>query len=202
MSRSVFPLFFLSILFMLSCSDDSSTNEPETVNFESLVNLDIGNYWIYQLRTEDASGQINSHQLDTLRVLRDTMVGSQRMFIMNREYAFSASNIVYDSLNYLKAFPSRHVIFTSDPSFEDSFENEVSTASTRFVESPVEVEVPGGAFDCFNYKLTFTSKDPDYPHGEICGNHYFSDGIGLVKYDAQYYSSGRGIEYVLVKYGD
>lgn len=82
---SLFILFFL----LIGCKDENNIIDPPGESIE-IVPLEVGNSWIFQITTYDSSANIISNNIDTAKVVSDTLINGKNI-------SFSHSKI-YDGI--------------------------------------------------------------------------------------------------------
>lgn len=66
-------LLFALGLFIVSCSDDDSTDNTPSVTTSAYLPLDAGNYWVYEVE----STVVEANGRDSLYVANDTVIGNK-----------------------------------------------------------------------------------------------------------------------------
>ena len=100
--NSLIILSFIIVFF--SCKKDSVISLPppnfpntiSTASMDTMLPLAIGNYWIYQKSTDDTSGYYSmTSEMDSVYVVKDTMVMGERRFKIAHSNHLSKSNLHY-----------------------------------------------------------------------------------------------------------
>jgi len=190
----------LFILFFQSCCEDEVI-EPE--EFPRLINLEVGNFWVYEYGFISDDGEFVYSRTDSVVVMNEIFEVGVQLYELSGSFGFETSekSYVYDSLNYLIAYPSREILFTTDTSYVATIDNALIFGEQKVEREEGQINVPAGDFNTYNYKGTFTAKDPDYPHGELESNVYYSNEVGLIKMDAPFVSNGNVVEKRLLSFG-
>ncbi|MDB4438690.1 hypothetical protein N9176_00420 [bacterium] len=196
---SLFGAFIMLFLFQSCCKDEIISPEE----FSDLINLQVGNYWVYESGTVAENGNLENSRIDSVVVLNEIFEVGVKLYELSGSLGLDnkESSFVYDSLNYLIEFPSRRILFTTDTAYVDIVDNQLFDGVQKNEPERQMVEVPAGSFNSYNLKSVFDSKDPDYEFGQLQSNIYFADGVSLIKTDGQYASSGTKIEKRLSSYG-
>ena len=191
-----FILFTIILLIFLSaCKKDDVDPLINQLNGTSFTQLNIGNYWVYQnySYSDSFDSEIVSPFLDTISIVRDTMVRGKIYFIFEQtNHLFNRGNqihqIVRDSSDYLIDL-NGEILFSST-NFTDTFKQEIvyhkgsdSTARrlTKMFESEI-IRVPYGNVEAlfFSEGLYF-----DKVINNVIAQYYYSHytaGIGKAKY--------------------
>ncbi|OGU63925.1 MAG: hypothetical protein A2499_03580 [Stygiobacter sp. RIFOXYC12_FULL_38_8] len=161
----LFTLFL--ILILVSCKNEDSIVNQNTLH--ELVPLKIGNWWAFQRINYDSTGNAVSTFIDTMKVLRDTVIQNERWFITNYYGIYrNATNGVrfWDSTNnssYVYLYPVKeHDMFV------------MGSAIVEVISTNEKLKVPYGDISCVHYKATFSSLNNFHI------NYYLSPGIGFV----------------------
>ena len=204
--KLLLPILSISILF-IACKDEGlHSNEPvgEIENFSQLA---VGNYWAYDWYRLISTGGEVLMMSDTLRIVDDTIIGGRTYFIQKGTFLGNPQKrYLFDSANVLYTYPAKAILFTTDPTqtrMQVFGPSQNPLAEGYFALNPVQenITVPAGTFICYNFRGTIAPADTNYPHGLRFNNRYYSEGIGLVSYLTQYYSSPDDLEMRLVDYG-
>ena len=190
----------VSSFFITSCSSEELDTEAK---FQEIINLEVGNYWVYEKVTITEDGEMRSPKLDSVVVVEKTILEGKEVFKLKGSLSLknSEESFIYDSLNYLKSYPGGNVIFTTDALFFEEIDNDFLEGQIQIRPNKELVSVPAGTFNSYNFSAELEAKDPNYPHGTLFSNKYFADNIGLIKTQDQYYSSGSKIEKRLLRFG-
>ncbi len=186
-------------LFQSCCKDEIISPEE----FSDLINLQVGNYWVYESGTVAENGNLENSRIDSVVGLNEIFEVGVKLYELSGSLGLDnkESSFVYDSLNYLIEFPSRRILFTTDTAYVDIVDNQLFVGIQKNETERQMVEAPTGSFDGYNMKSVFYSKDPDYKFGQLQSIIYFADGVGLIKTNIQFASSGTKIKKRLSSYG-
>jgi hypothetical protein len=87
--------FLLTLIGLFSFSGCSSSSEPCTPIKTSgpIIPLAIGNEWIYRVtQYQDESGIIGFVHYDTMRVIRDSLIGGEKWYLMTDGWSTNRSD--------------------------------------------------------------------------------------------------------------
>lgn len=202
MNKLLMSLFGALLMLMIfqSCGRDEFITPEE---FPKLINLEVGNYWIYEIGTVLEDGTFKKTKNDTIEILNEVFEVGVKLYEISG--SFNIDNLeksyLYDSLNYLIEYPSRNVLFTTDTSYVAEFDAFLFNASQRLEKETELISVGAGEFESYNYKTTFNLKDPSLSQTTLESNTHFANDVGMVKINGQFASSGIVFEKRLLSFG-
>jgi len=178
----------LAAVCCLSCGDD----DDRCIGDRSvIVPLEIGTRWVYRHTVTDVNADtVISVTMDTLRVLRDTMIEGQLWAIMSWSDQAWANlpdgNWIWYEYEYPPAEPYLMARFPASVGDEyvSDFAGEVSNVTVA--DTALRVSVPWGTIETYHYVFRSVA-------GEIESEHYFAPGVGRIKsdYTVEYHSGPR-----------
>jgi hypothetical protein len=185
----ILSFVFFVMLNLTSCKKNNpieSTNNPTTQIFP----LVVGNEWIIQVTNYDTNGTIFSQVMDTIKILRDTTIQTEKWFIgfgikTNRSdglYDFQAGTSTEASLIYK---------YPATVNFGYTYRN----TPTTVVGISDTVSVFAGNYVCYHYRQEVTNAS----YSDL----YLAPNVGLVKADFYNPLDGGGVykylSYSLIK---
>ena len=186
----IFVIMFLLSLSAISCKKDNNPINNTDINPNKIFPLSVGNQWIVQVTNYDTTGAVHYTQIDTITILRDTTIQSEKWFIgygimTNRNdglYDYQASTSSVISLRY--KFPTT---VNSNYLYRGS--------QTKVISISDSITVQAGNYICYHYRVGFD--------GISYSDEYFSPNVGLIKIDAYNPLSGgrvyKYLSYSLIK---
>jgi hypothetical protein len=167
-------MFTLSTIF--GCKKDSSPIVPPNPT-PVIMPVEIGNRWVRQITLYDTSGVPFYSGIDSIIVLRDTLISNKRCFVLPLKGAERVLSNQSDGLSwYLGTFGwGLEYKYPGLPG--DSFYYIGSDAVSRIVATDSVLTVPAGTFSCYHYS---TFINPSYPiHGRL--EEYVAPNLGFVQ---------------------
>jgi len=172
------------ILTSISCNkEENPIDNPNNIS-KQIFPLNVGNQWIVQIINYDTTGSVYYTKIDTINILRDTTIQSEKWFIgygtmSNRSdglYDFQLGSSNEISLRY--KFPAT-VNYTY---MYRGSESKVLSISDS-------VSVQAGNYICYHYRVGIDSVSYT--------DWYLSPNVGLVKKDSYNpLPSGRVYKYL------
>jgi hypothetical protein len=201
-------LFSVFLVIIISCSKEQIT---ATNPINNLMNLKVGNYWVYDWYEIDANNgnTTNLQKRDSIIIAKDTVISGRTYFIKKGNYfggKHVTNSIIFDSINSIYSFPYKEVMLTLNKSAIATKNfgvkgNPIAIGYYSLDDNKVLVQVPAGNFQSVNFKGRIEPQQPGYLYGIRYNDNYYSDNVGLIKIRTQIYSLPNDIEMRLVKYG-
>jgi hypothetical protein len=175
----------LVILTLLGCSSKKEAEEEPSIDISPgqrvgniIMPLEIGNMWVYNVYGIDtAQKQLRPILVDTLSVISDTVINSERWFYMaglqgTEGWVQNRKDGFWFALP--GAQPFLFAAYPAQPG--DTFTSLIgkSTAHTTVAGTGVEVKSPAGTDYCYKYVQKVAPVN-------ATTNYYFAPGVGLVK---------------------
>jgi len=213
--KRIIVIAILALVIFYSCKKDTTiapptkTNPPASVSY---ISLKVGNYWIYEMCTDDSTGTETSlNKTDSLYIQRDTVIGGKTYyyFQISDPNTLSASlplqnQWVTDSSGFLKYYGQKYVAMDY-VHLNDTITRDTMTWGVVINTCPVAFTndvVPAGTFSGVSMNLRLRYLHPT-PHSSpyVAGYSRYSQGIGLVHHRTSFASDPRyGNTWRLVRY--
>lgn len=199
-SVNLLGILLFSTIFYISCSDSDLTSEA---SFSALINIEEGSYWVYEKGILNENGELENPKIDTVFYTGKVYEKNAEFYELEGSFTLDDKpySYLYDSLNYLLEYPSGSVLFTTDTAYSQITDNDFISGEFKFTDMEETIAVPAGNFESYNCQGVFESKESDYKYGTLYSNTYFAENVGLVKINAQYYSSAIVVEKRLIDFG-
>ncbi|HVP36985.1 MAG TPA: hypothetical protein VMT04_08330 [Terriglobales bacterium] len=186
-------IYIVALLFLLiivsGCKSNSKLTNPGPV--KQIWPLAVGNEWTFQETEVDSAGNVLSADTSVWAVSKDTMIGSERWYIITVNDTIDPEMInplTNRSDGLWGGGPSGGLIFKYPATVNDTFM--IGNQVTIVVSIHATVMVPAGTFVCYNYEWPEPpSSDRPYQF------HYMSPGIGFVKAE-EYHKTPGGYIYL------
>jgi hypothetical protein len=166
----------LAAVFCFSCADDDDRCFGDR---SLIVPLEIGTQWVYRNTVFDATEDtLISETVDTLRVLRDTVIEDQIWAIMSwSKQAWAnlpSGHWIWYQYEYPPAQPYFMAKFpaSAGDEFVSDFAGDISNVTVS--DTAFRVSVPWGTVETYHYIFRNMA-------GETESEHYFAPGVGRVK---------------------
>jgi hypothetical protein len=172
------------MLTSINCKKNSNPTDNMNSNTTQIFPLSIGNQWIIQVTNYDTTGNVVYSKNDTIKILRDTIIQSEKWFI-GYGIITNRDDGLYD---YQVGSSNEIVLKYKYPSSTNSIYTYRGT-QIRVLSIADSVSVQAGGFVCYRYREgvdTISYND-----------WYLSPNVGLVK--ADFYnplSGGRVYKYL------
>lgn len=173
--RKIQYLIILSIILLLNCCN----NPTEPSKILKILPLNEGNIWVYQEYLVKGKDSLVKYEIDTIRVLSDTIVNDLRFYYVN--YLGSVYDFGYlnDSLNGFvdpnHKFVKPFLLYSYPCKTGDFYLSNFGMCVVKNIDTTITVQA--GTFKCIKYKFYVTMGGgngfEDY--------HYCSPGVGLIK---------------------
>ena len=206
MKNCILTLCLVSISLFFGCSSDEVTPSTSILDF---VNIEVGNYWIYEWYEIEPDGTTSSFNTrDSLIIVGDTLISGKRFFIRSGTLLGGDRTelLLFDSLNSIFTYPAKEMLFTLDDTIEETKnygpkEDPVASGKYSLSDEVSSITVPAGEFECLNYQGLIEPLQQDYEYGTRINSNLYSHGVGLVLMKTQFYSSPNDLEMRLVSFG-
>jgi len=174
-------LILLSLAF-IGCNKTVAPNVEPSPS-PRILPLAIGNWWARESTVYDTSGNEVSTQLDTIRVLRDTVMDGKMWFIVFDQMEYFLRNT--DQGLWMGYSGGEALEYKFPATVADSFQFATNTNPTTVVSIDSTLTIKAGTFSCYCY---FTSLS--YPTVRAQWYDFYSPTIGFVY--TEYYQSFNG----------
>lgn len=212
------PFIILLIITGSACRkknkevEEPIKEEPTVVAYDNYSGFKVGNYWVYERFKTDSNGVTTSLNIfDSCYVERDTMIGSEKAFIVYRPDPIGNANrrIWKDSLHYIV---SSGIRFTYQD-FTTEFINRYSISPPtdtiyqyikKMDEKNLLITVPAGTFVTSSMNEVYQFFYPYYPatyYKVRIQRTRFAKNVGIVTETLPSFSSQLfSVERRLVRY--
>ncbi|MBL7915885.1 MAG: hypothetical protein JNL49_12640 [Bacteroidia bacterium] len=193
MKKAIIYLIAGTTLLVASCKKDKDENPPATTprTVSQYAQLKVGNYWIYERFSVDASGNETSlGQFDSCYVEKDTIInnltytkyvspyigGPLTLNLYQRDssgYLVDQNGIIYLAPNdFTSTLEDRYVLAINDT---------VAHVTKQMVNKDSVVTVPAGTYTIINCRTMFEMY-PGYNSGGTFRpiNSRYASGVGIV----------------------
>lgn len=182
MKKLIFFTFTLT-LFFTSCKNVDNPVIPNAL--PDLLPLQIGNWWAFQRTNYDSTGKGYATFMDTMKVLRDTIIQNERWFITNYHGIWRNAK---DGVCYRDSFHNTSIVYLYPLNENDMFVMDGSIV--KVISTNEKLITPFGEVSCYHYQATLTFLN------DFQINYYLSPGIGFISIEApSVTSSGKGYIY-------
>jgi len=161
MPRILTLFLSFSILSIVGCNKQNSTFTSPPTQAGSIIPLAVGNTWLMADTSWDQNGAAFNVQVDTFRVVRDTLIAGEKAYIMHWrriEYVVvNRSDGCYQGLGGLRGPVTLQYRFPGNVG--DSIHASIYyNATMKLVSVDSTVISPAGSFHCYVYRtLEFQS---------------------------------------------
>ncbi|WP_421870985.1 hypothetical protein [Marinoscillum sp.] len=182
--------------------DYDEINDYQTSEF---MNLEVGNYWVYDWYVENEAGKLEWWRTDSTYVASTRKVGNQTIYLVVNDTRSvfgspgSNSNSLFDSANVIYSYPEREVMLTFSSEGVETFLNTPVPLPIHYeVErGELSLSVPAGSFECINYRGSYIHPE----RGVDFTDNYYSRGVGLIQQNTQFQHNGQKVFRYLIRYG-
>ncbi|MBI2429450.1 MAG: hypothetical protein HYV29_11775 [Ignavibacteriales bacterium] len=199
-------IIFIALNFSSCKSNFTSSND----DIEGILPLAVGNTWIYRTNYSFGVPSIDStFQMDTMTVVRDSMIGNERWFAIH--YSLSASHQITGENYYINRIDGLYILYLSqqfgshqDPSIDhlikypsnigDSIVNSGSIIKLTSMTDTVTVDQ--AQITCHTYQVYNSARDTTVGYNLI----YLNPNVGIVKTDTYSSSNKLGSSRRLLTY--
>jgi len=167
---AVFPLFLPLITAGCDKILGPDSQEPQKL----IMPLSVGSWWVQESTVYGKSGEQKTLSVDTIRVLRDTLISDQKWTIV---LEYGSENLYRNtSLGFWLRYRGDSLLKYKYPAaVTDTFQCYSGNSSTKVISIDSTVTVPAGSFHCYVY-LTSGGGSTTRSHWvDFC-----SPGLGLV----------------------
>jgi len=219
--KRIIAVAFLALVIFYSCKKDTSVATPANTTHPpaptSYLSLKVGNYWIYEMCTDDSAGTETSiNKTDSLYIKKDTVISGKTyyFFQISDPNTLSATlplqnQWVTDSSGFLKYYAPQYVPNSNYALYpihlNDTLVRDTMTWGVVLFTCPVAFTndvVPAGTFSGVSMNLRLRYLNPT-PHSSpyVVGYSRYSPGIGLIHYRNSFASDPRyGNTWRLLRY--
>ena len=156
---------------MFSCAKTSNPGGPQDSGF--IFPLKTGNYWVSQHETYDSLGTLRNAFVDTLRVVGDTMINSERWYYFLEGAHGFYTNRADGHYGYVAAWSPQPFLDLKYPAQQgDTYSIPYALGIREVVSTGASITVPAGTFTCYQYRSP-------YPNNWQW-NYYYTPGVGLI----------------------
>jgi hypothetical protein len=194
MGRYYFSLLcmaFLIIFASIDCKNNSNPIDNSNNSTSQIIPLNVGNQWMRQITNYDTTGNMYYSKVDTIQVLRDTTIQSEKWWFLGAGIFTNRSDGFYD---YESSSPNEISLLFKYPT---STNNTYTYRGTPMKVMSIgdSVSVPAGTFVCYHFRQGVDSVS--------YSDFYISPNIGTVKEECYNPLSGgrvyRYLTYILIK---
>ncbi|MCF8330995.1 MAG: hypothetical protein K9H84_00940 [Bacteroidales bacterium] len=215
MLKYLFPGLLSLLLIISSCEKEKEnpSTESKTDVLEYLP-MQKGNYWIYECKRVDVSGNVHQLAQDCILIAKDTIIrghtfshfkhfsGNTHQEFFDKYYRDSLDIIIDSTGN--PVFAINHINDTLYTTYVTTIQNDtVYTTHLIMKETENPVNVPAGTFfDALNARHDAYLSSQFFPNQqnlELTSPHYYKKGVGLIYYELTH-SIGEKKLYYLANY--
>jgi hypothetical protein len=154
-SAKVWLLIAMSTL-LVCCQTEDVSLTPQSPTPAVIFPLAVGNYWVRERIVYDTSGVVSGSQIDTVKVLGDSLLQGERWFIVSRDGGrYLVTNRSTGLWIMGAGSPSMQYEYPGEPG--DTFVFTVNTSPVRVVHTDSSITVPAGTFSCYVYETSWPS---------------------------------------------
>jgi len=215
-------LLYSSFLNHQSCKKDTAVTPPVAAKNNSTpsptstsyINLQVGNYWVYNIYNVDTAGvETFANSTDSVYIQKDTIVGGKTYYYFNHVNSTAALyqdnmpmiyNWVTDSSGFLKGIS--HYVLLDPVHLNDTIKTDTMTYGVILYVLPqtfTNEVVPAGTFSgvSMNTRMRYTHPNP-FNGNPLSVNYYkYATGIGLCHSKTGYVSQPKsGYSWQLLRY--
>jgi hypothetical protein len=207
--KRVFLLILISGIISVSCKKDESEDNqtPTPTPSADYMQLEVGNYWVYQWYNIDSSGNESlMAKSDSSIITGDTLIGGRTYFkkliVQNENYV----EFLRDSIGYLVDHGG--MVRFSDHDFTkilriEEIVPDVATIEFQMANQDSLISISLGTYPTYNFRGTVYPMNPQYPYGINYTHNFYADGMGLIKTSSYYFSNPNlRVERRLVSFGN
>lgn len=205
--KRVFLILTLIGLGITSCKKDDSENKLTPIPASDYMQLEIGNYWIYEWYNIDSSGNANLMATsDSSIISGDTLIRGlvfyKKLIFQNENYA----EFIRDSSGYL--VDHEGIIRFSDHDFTNillvkEIIPDLATVEYQMANKDSLISISLGTYPTYDFRGTVIPLNPQYPYGINYTHNFYADGMGLIKTSSYYFSNPNlRVERRLIRYGN
>jgi hypothetical protein len=166
---------FIAFFLIAGCKDENKIVNPTTETVE-IVPLKVGNWWSYQTTVYDTSGDIVSTHIDSIFVVKDTLVNGKKYFILST----GVMRWNNDSGLWIPFTPDSTLLYKYPAQVGDKY-----GINLKVICKDSSIVVPKGSFKSYGYS------------GAVATD-FVSPGVGLIK-EEWYKNNSIGIKYIYQK---
>ena len=191
MKRALITLSLLTIL-LTGCKKDNSETVLKPISEPDYLQLEIGNYWVYEWYHLDQDGNESfDGTIDSCIIIGDTSINGYQYFKQHYTYL---PHTVYlrDSSGYLIDLRGKVLFSTHDFTNiirEDTIGPGLAIATYMMTDNDTAITVPYGTYSVIDFKGTISALDPQSSHGTQYVHYFYADGLGMIKSSVYYYSA-------------
>ena len=208
--RKIMFIFMATCAILAACSKDNTNDPAATADF---VQLNPGNYWIWDFYKVDTNGvETKLDHTDSSFIYKDTLinglqyavkVSNQIQFTKNGEWMVNAdTTFLRDSSGYLVT-ETGYILFARD-NFTDAFHTDTVPGllwqEYRMTGKDSLVTVPGGTFSTRTMMGVYYPLDISYAWRIRKVYNVYGSGVGLIRFTYGFYSQPQMWEGRLVRY--
>jgi hypothetical protein len=181
-------IVILIILFFVSCTHSTTSNPVITPNNDStgIWPMKVGNEWIYETTIYDSNNVITGKYNDTLKIIKDTILGSEKAFMLESpraKLAYASPKPYYIRPDGVYADPDGygtiHLYIKYPAIINEMYFLCQNCGDTTIISSLSQwISTIAGSFNCINYSRRVHIDNNLYRYSL---ESYFSVGIGKIK---------------------
>lgn len=205
--KRVFLIIALVGLVFTSCKKDDTETQLIPIPEADYMQLEIGNYWVYQWYNIDSAGNESMMaKLDSSIITADTLIGGRtyfkKLYVQDENYV----EFLRDSNGYLVDYMG--MIKFSDHDFTKILRVEeiildLATIEYQMANKDSLISISLGTYPTYNFRGTVIPLNPQYPYGINYTHNFYADGMGLIKTSSYYFSNPNlRVERRLIRYGN
>lgn len=194
-------------MIITSCKKDNTENQLVPVPEADYMQLEIGNYWVYQWYNIDTSGNESLiARYDSSIITADTLIGGRKYFKKLIIQNVNHVEFLRDSNGYLVDHGG--MIRFSDHDFTKILRimeivPDIATIEYQMANPDSLISISLGNFPTYNFRGTVYAMDPQHPLGINYTHNFYADGMGLIKTSSYYFSNPNlRVERRLVSFGN
>jgi hypothetical protein len=167
---------FLVVLSMVfaCCHTQDTPITPSSLSPKQIFPLAVGNYWVRERIVYDTVGVATGSQIDTVKVLGDTVLHDEKCFIISRDGGRDFVTNRSDGL-WLVGLGSASLQYEYPGYSGDAFVFATNTSPVRVVCTDSSIAVPAGTFRCYVYETSIS-----YSTLRVKWSECLCPGIGFV----------------------
>jgi len=162
MKRFFFEIIFVLItLYFFSCTNQTSSNNDILKNNDStgIWPMRVGNVWIYSITIYDSNNVVTGQWYDTLRIIRDTILGTEKAYILESSHArlsYASPKPYYVRTDGVYADPDGYgtisLLIKYPAMMNEMYLKTINSCDTTTISSLSQtISTKAGNFNCIKY---------------------------------------------------